>query len=326
MTHPRRTAFVAGITAIASLMPALPTTAAAPAEDAADRVAAAVSDAAPSDVDAAPLTPVPEGLAAPLLGGGETVLATEPTDGVQVNTADGGVLAFSLPGAAELGDAAVAEDGSVTYPGGETTASVNVVAAPDAIRVSTVVENAAQAERFSYDFGAGAIIEIQDDGSAIAYLLQPVTSPETGETVEVEKIIANVAAPWAKDADGATVPTRYEASGSMLTQLVAHRSGDYAYPVVADPTIDRPNIFQYRARFNRAETSIIYQNGLGALGGFACGVMAPVCLLAAGSLVWNAGLAEKSRPKKCVQVTATQPYVVPGLVWWVDTYSGGPCR
>lgn len=27
-----------------------------------------------------------------------------------------------------------------------------------------------------------------------------------------------------------------------------------------------------------------------------------------------------------VQVTATQPYVVPGLVWWVDTYRGGPCR
>lgn len=36
--------------------------------------------------------------------------------------------------------------------------------------------------------------------------------------------------------------------------------------------------------------------------------------------------AQKSSPKRCVQVTATQPYVVPGLVWWVDTYRGGPCR
>lgn len=27
-----------------------------------------------------------------------------------------------------------------------------------------------------------------------------------------------------------------------------------------------------------------------------------------------------------VQVTATQPYAVGGLVWWVDTYRGGPCR
>ncbi len=34
----------------------------------------------------------------------------------------------------------------------------------------------------------------------------------------------------------------------------------------------------------------------------------------------------KSSPKRCAHVTATQPYVVPGLPWWVDTYRGGPCR
>ena len=32
------------------------------------------------------------------------------------------------------------------------------------------------------------------------------------------------------------------------------------------------------------------------------------------------------KQKRCVQVTATQPLVVPGLIWWVDTYRGGPCR
>lgn len=32
----------------------------------------------------------------------------------------------------------------------------------------------------------------------------------------------------------------------------------------------------------------------------------------------------KSPAPDTVQVTATQPYVVPGLVWWVDTYRGVP--
>lgn len=36
--------------------------------------------------------------------------------------------------------------------------------------------------------------------------------------------------------------------------------------------------------------------------------------------------AQRPRPKRCVQVTATQPYVVPGLAWWVDPYRGGPRR
>lgn len=39
----------------------------------------------------------------------------------------------------------------------------------------------------------------------------------------------------------------------------------------------------------------------------------------------NAGVAENSNPKRCVQVTLTSGRPS-GSVWWVDTYSEGPCR
>lgn len=321
-----RHSILAVLTAVALIVPGAPAAADTDTTTVED-VAAAALEAAPDDMEAADFVEVPSGVAAQLDGGGEAVLASDPADGIEVSSADGTeTLAIPLPGAARLDDGIVAQDGSVTYLGDESTPSINVVAAEDAIRVSSIIDNAGQTEQFAYDFGVGATVEIQEDGGAVVYVVEPVTDPQTGDTFDAEKIIADIAAPWAKDAHGKDVPTRYEASGSVLTQVVVHHGAEYAYPIVADPTYDRPNVFQFRVRFNRKETSIIYENGFAALGGFACAGMAAVCVLAAGSLVWNAGIAEKSRPKRCVQVTATQPMIVPGLLWWVDTYRGGPCR
>ena len=49
--------------------------------------------------------------------------------------------------------------------------------------------------------------------------------------------IAMVDAPWARDADGREVPTRYEVDGTTLVQVVDHRSAAYRYPIVADPSV-----------------------------------------------------------------------------------------
>lgn len=78
-----------------------------------------------------------------------------------------------------------------------------------------------------YDFGVGATVEVQEAGSAIADVIESVADPETGETMYGENTIADVVAPWAKDANGADVPTRYEASGSVPTWVVAHSRGMY---------------------------------------------------------------------------------------------------
>lgn len=329
MRHHRTTALVA-LAAISAM--SFTTASAAIADtgsgsDQADDIAAVVTEAAPFMNGGIELETSPTEATATLDGGGEAILAMDPARGVRITSADDtDSMSFSLPGASGLDDAAVAGDGSLNYVGDATTPSINLMTGAESIRVSVVIDNAAQADRFDYDFGPDATVEIQDDGSAIAYVVESTTDPATGGAAATEKIIANIDAPWAKDANGVEIPTYYEASGSQLTQFVDHQDGDYAYPIVADPTLDRPNVFQYRLRFNRAETATIASGGAGIIASVGCGVMAPVCVVAGGSVWWNASVAQNSNPKRCVQVTATQPYIYPGVLWWVDTYSGGPCR
>ncbi len=44
-------------------------------------------------------------------------------------------------------------------------------------------------------------------------------------------------APWAYDANGTPVPTHYEISGDVLTQVVDHICDNYTYPITADPKV-----------------------------------------------------------------------------------------
>ncbi|MCB8046037.1 hypothetical protein JM654_23550 [Microbacterium oxydans] len=117
---------------------------------------------------------------ATLDGGGEAILAMDPARGVRITSADDtDSMSFSLPGASGLDDAAVAGDGSLNYVGDATTPSINLMTGTESIRVSVVIDNAAQADRFDYNFGPDATVEIQDDGSAIAYVVESTTDPAT---------------------------------------------------------------------------------------------------------------------------------------------------
>ncbi|MCS3442826.1 hypothetical protein [Microbacterium phyllosphaerae] len=300
------------------------TTPAVAADDAdSEAIAAAVASAAPSDLAPLPIDHSGGELAAYPQGGGKIGVATDPGSGMTLVSDDGSTAAsISLPGAERLKDAVVSDDGSVTFAGERLTPSINVMASDEAVRISAVIASKSQTQEFSFDFGVGARVEIQPDGSALVLAARAAESEES-----VEVILASVEVPWARDAAGRPVSTHYVSEGGALVQVVDHRQRHVTYPVVADPTIDKPNVFQYRVRFNRAETAAIAAGGWGGVvGSVSCGVMAPVCALATGALAYQAGVAQNSKPKRCVQVTATQPLVVLGLIWWVDTYRGGPCR
>lgn len=289
-----------------------------------EAVADAVEAVAPTDLSSLDLKTSGDQLNAQFPGGGTATVNVDASEGVTFvpDSADAQATTVALPGTAGLSDAVVSDDGSVTYPGDSQTPSVNVVVGEDAVRISTVIASATQTEEFDYDFGVGATVEIQDDGSALV-----LADAESTDVGNVETILATVNVPWAADANGAPVQTHYVANGSILTQVVTHQGQNVTYPVVADPSFDQPNIFQSRVRFNRAETASIAAGGWGGVvGSFSCGVMAPVCVLASGVLAYQAGVAQNSSPKRCVQVTATNTYTPVNIVWWVDTYSGGPCR
>ena len=89
--------------------------------------------------------------------------------------------------------------------------------------ISIVGEQAPKQYRFSLDLPEGFSTKSSADGS-----ISITTS--TGET------LGNVEKPWAYDATGAAVPTKFSIEGSTLVQTVEHTSST-VYPVVADPSI-----------------------------------------------------------------------------------------
>lgn len=50
-------------------------------------------------------------------------------------------------------------------------------------------------------------------------------------------LVAVLAAPWAKDANGRAVPTSLSVDGDVITMHVLHRNGHFAYPILADPDL-----------------------------------------------------------------------------------------
>lgn len=141
--------------------------------------------------------------------------------------------------------------------------------------------------------------------------------------------MATIGSPWAVDANGQSVPTWYEVDGDTVTQVVDHVGMQAVYPVVADPEYGKSWLNSY-IWFNRAETKTIAAGGWGAatLTGLCTAVGGPiagaVCGLAAGSLVYTAGVAENSSPKRCVALRFTSALVVnyPS----VFTYRDSRCR
>lgn len=141
---------------------------------------------------------------------------------VSVIAADGSQLRFRIPaqGAAHVRGDTVVFDGSSA---GNTVAVQRTL---DGVRALVGIAALVAAERYAFAVSGDATsLVLQHDGSVLA-------SRADGTA------IGRVEIPWARDANGATVPTHYEIAGTTLTQVIDHRSGPYAYPIVADPFWD----------------------------------------------------------------------------------------
>lgn len=116
-------------------------------------------------------------------------------------------------------------DGRYVVPASDG-ASLAVAPLVGGTQILVGVESAAAPTRYDFalDAPAGFTPRILPDGSA-------EVANARGE------VAARVEAPWAVDARGRRVPTRFELSGGSLTQIVDHHAADFAYPVVADPKV-----------------------------------------------------------------------------------------
>lgn len=140
----------------------------------------------------------------------------------------------------------------------------------DSLQIFTVIDESSDAERFSYEFKGFDVRQI--DEALIA------TSADGGEWM--------LAPAWAKDANGASVPTHYELNESnTLVQVVDHVDGDYAYPIVADPFLGQ-NLFKNLHR-DKWKNDYRYNGSLTAFGWVVYTGAGYVPGLAAGQVVLN---------------------------------------
>lgn len=129
----------------------------------------------------------------------------------------------SLPSAGG-GDGEALRDGAVAHDNGDGSTTVPIPKADGSVQILSVIEGdeAPSAYRYGLELPAGVTVQRSEDG-AIAIVSERGT------------LVVGISAPWAVDADGTAVPTRYEVDGSTLTQIVDHVGGGFAYPIVADP-------------------------------------------------------------------------------------------
>ena len=184
-------------------------------------------------------------------------------------------------------------DGSIVYV--DTAIDIVAQVTTEGLRVSTVLAGPASDTEFVYDFDAKTIPVLNEDGSVDLTQSVYMIDPGTGLMIEAVLTIAQIQKPWAKDANGLSVPTRYKVADHRLTQIVEHTSGQYAYPVVADPQLVWEGILPW-FYFNRLETHDLTNAGNAAA---LCAGLAfffgPIGLAAAaicaaniGSVVYNA--------------------------------------
>lgn len=148
----------------------------------------------------------------------------DPEDGVSLQGDGAPSVTIDLPNADASKDAVRLKDGTVAYPGTDGSAQA-VIPTDGGVQMLTTIANADAPTRYDYKVGVpdGGRVELLPDNAGA------VVNDGNGNPVVV------VPAVWAKDANGTAVPTHFETDGKTLTQVVNHTSGNYAYPVVADP-------------------------------------------------------------------------------------------
>jgi hypothetical protein len=160
--------------------------------------------------------------------GTEIVVPVVPVDPLTVT--DGHVaVAITLPFSDVAQDAEVLTPGAVAYDNENGSVTAAVVKSDGVLQIATVIDGPAAPTEYAYEFSPPPGYGISIEANAV------IVRSDIGD-------FAGVVSPaWARDADGAHVPTWYEVRGNLLTQVVQH-SPAFAYPIVADPTYS-PTLF-----------------------------------------------------------------------------------
>jgi len=184
---------------------------------------AAIERVVPKVLDNQAEIAVQPGKEATFLSETTDVSVTLPADaGATIEIAEpGSTLSVRLPGGGALEE--LAEDVAV-YDHGDGSETVPIVKNDGSVQITTVISDPSAPTRYDYaiTISDGGYMEMLDNGFVVLH-------EKDGSWA------GGIMPPWALDAAGKAVPTRYVINGSTLTQVVDHDSEGVSYPVTADP-------------------------------------------------------------------------------------------
>ncbi|WP_329092458.1 MULTISPECIES: hypothetical protein [unclassified Streptosporangium] len=285
-----------------------------PAVAADDPALEALTQVVPDIVEEArtvPPTEIPDGNV-------QRVFSVVPDRTLRVDVSDV-EIGFGVPEAAGAGNQAL--PGLVTYAATQPSVAYAHQRTGQIARVLTVIKDASAPTEYRFPIVApeGSTLEVEEDDQTVLIYNEDV-------------YLAEIDAPWAKDANGNPVPTSYRVEGMTLIQTVNHAGA--AYPVVADPALKLQCEWwkaMCRLIFSKALTKKIYNTWLYAGAAAAVEVLKAACdkiknskvklickvAVAAGIVSFIRKIREAANKKQCFAIRAQWP----GPITWGEVRS-----
>jgi hypothetical protein len=129
------------------------------------------------------------------------------------------------------GNAAVAEDGTVVYRNNGAAAETAVQATARGVRALVVAKRASAPKEYTFP------VTLPAGGRLVSSAELLGAQHDTGEIIALDgagDVVGVFGKAWAKDAQGAAVPTHYRIEGSSIVQTVDFTDAT-VFPVVLDP-------------------------------------------------------------------------------------------
>lgn len=237
---------------VALMVTGLPVAAASPSPEGVEATAALIERVAP-DQGRVVIPTQTNAQASATIGDTEIVVPLDPAAPITLDgTTDSAVAAvpaleITLPAEATSTLGQVASDGTVVFAATDGGASAAVQLLGDgSARLQTVTPDAAGPHEFTYTFGDG-ITPVLDEAGSVE-LVQDLGNGVAMGVGTIEK-------PWASDASGEAVATKYRVEGDALVQVLEPGEAP-RYPIVADPKVTK-TWWNTTVYFSRGETNTI---------------------------------------------------------------------
>lgn len=158
------------------------------------------------------------------VNGVSVTIPTNPSHQVHIRGDNSPGFSIQLPFSENASSVEVVDEGFVAFGNQNFSSTAAVLKQDGSLQILSIIESDAAPISYEYSFALPEGAKIIPSGRGLLI-------------VNADGLVAAVAPAWALDAKGQEVPTHYELSGTTITQVVDHRSVEYAYPVVADPWI-----------------------------------------------------------------------------------------